>query len=120
HERLAGPGYPDGLIDAQILPLARLLAVCDAYAAACCWRPHRPARDTRTALTDVLLLAEQGVLDRHFAERLLQLSFYPVGSAVELADGSIGVVVAVPAGRRDLSAPARPVVALVVDAHNRY
>jgi hypothetical protein len=120
HERSDGTGYPDGLRETQSAPLTRLLAVCDVYAAGCCPRPHRPARETRTSLTDVLLLAEQGVLDRHFAERLLQLSFYPVGSVVELADGSVGVVVAVPAGRRDLSAPARPVVALVVDSHNRY
>jgi HD-GYP domain-containing protein (c-di-GMP phosphodiesterase class II) len=120
HERTDGTGYPDGLREAQLTPLSRLLAVCDVYAASCCPRPYRPARETRTALTDVLLLAEQGALDRHFAERLLQLSFYPVGSVVELADGSVGVVVAVPLGRRDLNAPARPVVAIMVDANNRY
>jgi len=120
HERSDGTGYPDGLREAQTAPLTRLLAVCDVYAAGCCCRPYRPARETRTALTDVLLLAEQGRLDRHFAERLLNLSFYPVGSVVELVDGSVGVVVAAPVGRRDLSAPARPVVALVTDAHNRY
>ncbi len=120
HERADGTGYPAGLRDAQTSALARFLAVCDVYAAACCRRSHRPARQTRTALTDALLMAEQGALDGHFAERLLQLSFYPVGSAVELADGSVGVVVAAPGGRRDPGAPARPVVALVIDAHNHY
>jgi hypothetical protein len=115
HERLDGTGYPGGLREFQLKPLTRLLAVCDVYAAQCTARPHRPARETRTALTDTLLQAEQGLLDRHYAECLLHLSFYPVGSAVELADGSVGVVVAVPGPRRDLGNPARPVVALLTD-----
>ena len=75
----------------------------------------RPRRDTRTALADTLLLAEQGQLDRGHAEALLHLSFYPAGSAVELADGSLGVVVAAPGLRRDLGSPARPVVAVLTD-----
>jgi HD-GYP domain-containing protein (c-di-GMP phosphodiesterase class II) len=116
HERLDGTGYPDGLREQQIPPLARLLAVCDTYAAFCTARPHRPAHETRTALADTLLLAEQGQLDRHFAECLLQLSFYPVGSVVELADGAVGMVVATPGPRRDLSSPARPVVAVLIDS----
>ncbi|MCI0459942.1 MAG: HD domain-containing protein [Gemmataceae bacterium] len=119
HERLDGTGYPAGLRDLQIKPLVRLLAVCDMYAALCSPRPHRPALETRTALTDTLLLAEKGVLDRHQAERLLQLGFYPVGSLVELADGAVGLVVATH-GKRDLSAPARPVVALLMDNQGRY
>jgi hypothetical protein len=119
HERLDGTGYPDGLRDVQIKPLTRLLAVCDVYAALCTNRPHRPASETRTALTDTLLLAEQGQLDRHYAECLLHLSFYPIGSVVELADGGVGVVVATPQPRRDLNSPARPVVALLIDAHGQ-
>jgi HD-GYP domain-containing protein (c-di-GMP phosphodiesterase class II) len=119
HERLDGTGYPAGLRDAQIVPLARLLAVCDVYAAQCCARPHRPARETRTALTDTLLLAEQGALDRQQAERLLTLGFYPVGTAVELADGAVGVVVANHLGRRELDNPARPVLALLIDAQGQ-
>jgi hypothetical protein len=116
HERLDGTGYPNGLRDHFISPLARLIAVCDVYAGFCAPRPDRPARETRTALTDTLLLAEQGLLDRQCAECLLQLSFYPTGSVVELADGSVGVVVATPPLRRDLNSPARPVVSVLLDA----
>jgi HD-GYP domain-containing protein (c-di-GMP phosphodiesterase class II) len=119
HERLDGTGYPGGLREVQVSSLARLLAVCDTYAALCAPRPHRPARETRTALTDTLLLAESGILDRGHAERLLQLSFYPVGTAVEMADGAVGVVVATHLGRRDLNTPARPVVALLTDSQGR-
>jgi HD-GYP domain-containing protein (c-di-GMP phosphodiesterase class II) len=119
HERLDGTGYPDGLKDNRIRPLGRLLAVCDVYAAMCCRRSHRPARATRTALADTLLLAEQGQLDRGHAECLLRLSFYPVGSVVELAHGAIGVVVATPTTREDLNSPARPVVALLTDSQGQ-
>jgi HD-GYP domain-containing protein (c-di-GMP phosphodiesterase class II) len=119
HERLDGTGYPAGRKEAQLDLLTRLIAVCDVYAAMCTPRPHRPARDTRTALTDTLLLAEQGALDRSLTERLLQLSFYPVGSVVELADGAFGVVVATHMGRRDLASLSRPVLALLTDAQGR-
>jgi HD-GYP domain-containing protein (c-di-GMP phosphodiesterase class II) len=119
HERVDGTGYPGGLRDVQVSSLARLLAVCDTYGALCSARPHRPARETRTALTDTLLLAESGALDKGHAERLLHLSFYPVGTAVEMADGAVGVVVATHAGRRDLNTPARPVVALLTDSQGK-
>jgi HD-GYP domain-containing protein (c-di-GMP phosphodiesterase class II) len=115
HERLDGTGYPGGLRDTHIAPLTRLLAVCDVYAAMCSPRPHREARETRTALADTLLMADQGALDPREAERLLLLSFYPVGVAVELADGTVGVVVATHMTPRDLNTPARPVVALLTD-----
>lgn len=46
-------------------------------------------------------MAEQGQLDRDFAEYLLNLSYYPVNTVVELTDGRVGVVVANHANRLD-------------------
>jgi HD-GYP domain-containing protein (c-di-GMP phosphodiesterase class II) len=120
HERLDGTGYPDGLREFQLRTLPRLLAVGDVYAAFCSPRPHRPARETRTALADTLVLAEQGALDRYQAERLLQLSFYPVGSVVELADGAVAVVVATHGTGSGLQTPARPVVSLLTDGQGQF
>jgi hypothetical protein len=120
HERLDGTGYPAGLRDSQVGSLARLLAVADVYAAQCCARPHRAAIDPRTALTDTLLLAERDGLDRNWAEKLLHLSFYPVGSVVELTDGSVGRVVATHPLRADLHTPARPVIALLTDGRGQW
>jgi HD-GYP domain-containing protein (c-di-GMP phosphodiesterase class II) len=118
HERLDGTGYPAGVKEAG--PLTRLLAVGDIYAALCAPRPHRPTRECRAALTDVLLLAEQGALDRNQAEGLLfSLSFYPVGSVVELADGSVGLVLAGPTTQHGLDAPARPVITSLTDSRGR-
>jgi len=120
HERLDGTGYPAGRQEGQLDTLTRLVAVCDVYAALCTPRPHRSALDTRTALADTLLLAEQGALDRYHAERLLCLSFYPVGAVVELADGAFGVVVATPnCGALNAQRCARPILALLTDTQGQ-
>jgi HD-GYP domain-containing protein (c-di-GMP phosphodiesterase class II) len=119
HERLDGTGYPAGLRDYQLPALTRFIMVCDIYAALSSPRPHRAALDSRTALADVLVLAEKGILYQFHAERLLQLSFYPVGSTVELADGALGVVVATHPCRRDVMGPARPVLAMLTDSQRR-
>jgi HD-GYP domain-containing protein (c-di-GMP phosphodiesterase class II) len=119
HERTDGTGYPAGLTHLQIGALSRLLAACDVYAALCCPRPHRAALETRTALTDTLMLAQQGSLDQECAKELLKLSLYPAGTAVELADGACGVVVAAPSARQDVSACARPVVMLLTDGNGQ-
>ena len=85
------------------------------YAARCSPRPYRPAQDTRAALTDVLLAAETGQLDKDFAEYLATLAFYPVGAVVELTDGRVGVVAANHPDRLDPRAPGRPVIAVLTD-----
>ncbi len=119
HERLDGTGYPAGMLAGQIGPLPRLLAVADVYAALCSPRPQRPALDPRTALTETLMLAERGLLDPEAAERLLSLSFYPIGSVVELADGAVGVVVASHMSPHELHTPAKPVLALLADPNGK-
>jgi HD-GYP domain-containing protein (c-di-GMP phosphodiesterase class II) len=119
HERVDGTGYPAGKRDMQISSFVKLLAVCDVYAALCSHRPHRLAQETRTALTDVLLLADQGALDKFQAEKLLQLSFYPVGSVVELSDGAVAVVTTTQACPHQVIHPAKPTVALLQESQGR-
>src|SRR5262249_53766926 len=97
----------------------RFLAACDAYAGMVSDRPHRPGADPRAALTDCLLLAEQGQLDRDFAEYLLVLGFHPVGTVVELTNGRIALVSAANTNRPNSRATARPVVAMLSDADGR-
>lgn len=116
HERFDGTGYPAGIKGTTIPSLGRMLAVADEYAARCAPRPHRPAADTRAALTDVLLAAETGRLDKDFAEYLVALAFYPLGAVVELTDGRVGVVAANHPDRLNPRASARPVIAVLADA----
>ncbi len=119
HERNDGTGYPLGKPEIHLPDIVRLLSVCDVYAALCAPRPHRAAFDTRTALTEALLLAERGYLDKPAAERLLLLSFYPVGSAVELNDGATGLVIATHRGTAGMTHPDRPIVHLATDAQGQ-
>lgn len=120
HEHPDGSGYPAGLRGPQLPMLSRLLAVADRYAELVAPNPQRPGCDPRTALTDTLLLAERGQLDRNFAERLLGLSFYPVGSVVEMSDGQIGLVVAARVDPHDLNSPSRPVVTILIDERGEF
>jgi HD-GYP domain-containing protein (c-di-GMP phosphodiesterase class II) len=119
HERNDGTGYPLGRPEIQLASFVRLLAVCDVYAALCTPRPHRPAFDTRTAMTETLMLAERDYLDKASAERLLLLSFYPVGSAVELNDGTVGLVIATHPGTIGMTNPGKPILQLASDAQGQ-
>ena len=107
HERIDGTGYPAGRREPQLASFSRLFAACDIYAALNAPRPYRPALDSRAAASETMMLADVGILDRAQTERLLALSFHPVGSVVELSDGSIAAVVAAQPGT---AYPAQPVV----------
>ncbi len=49
HERVDGHGYPDGLVGNEIPPIARIIAVADAYDAMTSDRPYRDAMPSRVA-----------------------------------------------------------------------
>lgn len=119
HERADGTGYPNGLMMGKLSPLAHMLAAVDVYVAMCSPRPHRPAYDPRTAMTDTLLLADRGRLDRYAAEKLLVLGFYPAGTVVELSDGSTAVVIRHRDPRTAPHLAARPLLSLLADAGGR-
>jgi HD-GYP domain-containing protein (c-di-GMP phosphodiesterase class II) len=119
HERTDGGGYPAGLNGGQVSPVTQLVAAADVYAAECAPRPYRPAHDPRAALTDVLMLAEHGRLDRYAADKLLALGTHPAGSVVELSDGWTAVVLEARDPRAAVHAAARPLVALLVDPDGR-
>lgn len=53
HERLDGSGYPDGLMDKEILPEAKIIAVADVMEAMSSHRPYRPALDPELALGEL-------------------------------------------------------------------
>ena len=64
-------------------------------------------------------MSERRYLDQACAERLLLLSFYPVGSMVELNDGAVGQVIATHAGATGMAHPDRPIVHLQTDAEGQ-
>jgi hypothetical protein len=54
HERWDGTGYPDGLSQEQISPMARVVAVADAFDAMTSHRPYRPAMTFNRAMTELV------------------------------------------------------------------
>ena len=113
HERLDGSGYPQRRREGQVCDLARLLAVVDGYESMVSPRSWRQPALPREAMGETLLAAEHGRLDKVWVERFLSLSFYPVGSYVQLSSGELARVVAAASG--DHRHAARPVVQLLTD-----
>jgi HD-GYP domain-containing protein (c-di-GMP phosphodiesterase class II) len=109
HEREDGSGYPRGRRGRFIHEFAKIVAVCDVYQALASPRPWRAALLPYQAMEQIVRMGGRRELDPQAVRALLGcLSLFPVGSWVELADGSRGRVVA--PGGRDC---ARPVVSLL-------
>jgi len=53
HERVDGTGYPDRLAGTEIRLEARIIALCDAYAAMRADRPYRAALPPEQALQEI-------------------------------------------------------------------
>lgn len=95
HEHVDGSGYPKHLMSTQIDPLARLLALVNAYDNLC--NPANPA----AAMTPYETLAHMYAKDfQKYDATLLKLlikslGVYPPGSVVQLSDDNFGLVMTV-------------------------
>jgi putative nucleotidyltransferase with HDIG domain len=95
HEHVDGTGYPKHLVGAQIDPLAKVLAIVNAYDNLC--NPFNPL----TALTPYEALAHMYATDFHkYDPTILKLlikclGVYPPGSVVQLSNGVYGIVMTV-------------------------
>jgi len=70
-ERLDGSGYPRGESGPSISRAARILGAADAYQAMCEPRPHRPARESGDAASELRADVRAGRLDHDAAEAVL-------------------------------------------------
>ena len=68
HERLDGSGYPYGLGDRGILPLSRMLSICDSFEAMTAKRLYRSPMTVEAAATEL-----QRCADVQFDEMLVTL-----------------------------------------------
>ncbi len=113
HEALDGSGYPARPSGDAIGTEARGLAMADKYCAMIAERGYRQGRPADAALRQMLLSHGKG-LDTELAARLVRaVGIYPPGSAVELNNGEIGVVVKCTLDAR------HPVVRIVISADGR-
>jgi HD-GYP domain-containing protein (c-di-GMP phosphodiesterase class II) len=94
HERQDGEGYPAGLKGEHISIDGAIAALVDSYVDLTCARPNVEQSTPSNALS--LLHKLRGVLFHEaLVEQFIQcIGIYPVGSAVELNSGEIGLVIA--------------------------
>ncbi|MEW6523510.1 MAG: HD-GYP domain-containing protein [Bacillota bacterium] len=110
HERLDGSGYPRGLRGGEILDFGLIAGVADVYDALVSDRPHRPGYNPADAMQQ-LVRGAGTLFDERLVRQLIEVvAVYPVGSIVQLSDGTIAVVVRQQRGR-----PSHPVVAVITD-----
>ena len=112
HEKLNGGGYPHSKRGLQVSPYARLTAIADIYDALTTQRSYKKPWTPKDALT---LMAQKmdGELDHGLLECFMSVvGMYPVGSEVELSDGSVGTVL-----NHYATSPSRPTVVVHTDAN---
>lgn len=100
HERYDGSGYVSGISGDDIHPFGLIAAIADCYDAITSDRVYKKGISPQDALSRMY---EWRTRDFHptLVEQFIQcMGIYPIGSVVELNDGSIGVVTSVNRERR--------------------
>ena len=92
-ENVDGSGYPRRLTGEKISLYAKILMVAGSFAAMTSPRPYRDALDGHSAIVDMLQQRERMYEETVLKALITNLSIYPIGTHVELADGTRGMVV---------------------------
>ena len=112
HERLDGGGYPHGLGSEEIPVLTRISSIVDVYDAITSDRCYHDGIAPADAL-DNLFKWSKGNFDVSLLERFIKcVGIFPIGSAVRLNTGDIGMIVATDADHR-----LKPIVLLIMGAN---
>ncbi|NIZ41148.1 HD domain-containing protein [Entomospira entomophila] len=110
HERRDGTGYTEGLSGDEISLFAKIIGVTCSYHAQIFERNFKRAKSGHSSLVD-LLNNLNSKYDPSILKILVQeLSIFPLGSGVELSDGSLGIIMDV-----DPTDPRHPTAQILVD-----
>lgn len=93
HERINGQGYPQGLSGDQIPQEAMIVALADVYDAMTTERPYRIASSPHNSMNVLKQLATTDFKPKLVQEFMSCIGIYPIGSVVQLNNGSIAMVV---------------------------
>ena len=111
HERYDGSGYPEGLKGPEIGLFGSIAGMIDCFDALTRQRPYAEALSPSNALSK-LYDWRDAQFDGSLVQQLIQcIGIYPVGAAVELNTGEIGIVIA-----QNLVRRLQPRVMVVLDA----
>lgn len=110
HEAYDGSGYPRKLKGDDISVYARIVSICDVYAAMTKKRSYRDEHLSYSAMKNIL-----GGSSRKFDPEIVKvfldnMAIYPVGSMVQLNNGVMAKVVSA-----NSEFPLRPTVSVVID-----
>ena len=108
HEKYNGTGYPQGLTGEHISDIGRMVGVADIYDALTSKRPYKNPMPPHKALSIMFEMRNKDLAYIDVARFIRMIGVYPVGSVVELEDGSTGVVYA-----SNEEQPTKPVVIIV-------
>lgn len=114
HEKYDGTGYPQGLAGNTISDIGRMVGVADIYDALTSKRPYKGAMYPHKALSIMFGLRDKDLHHEYVAQFIRMVGVYPVGSVVEMEDGSMGVV---SAANDEL--PLKPTVIIVREPDGR-
>ncbi|MFH0882225.1 MAG: HD-GYP domain-containing protein [bacterium] len=112
HETLDGRGYPDGRMDSDMHPWAKIVAVADIWDALRSNRPYKKGWPADKVLS--LLNSEEmkTKLDLRSLEVFNQIAVpYPLGTQVRLTNNEVAVVI-----EQNFSTPLLPTVRIIKDA----
>ncbi len=111
HERARGQGYPYGLRDEDLDPIARIIGVADVFEALSHPRTYRSPYTALQALERVVGMQEEYFSPQVVSALVNEISAFPLDSYVQISSGEIGRVVAT-----DPANILRPRIELVWDA----
>ncbi|MCK4542558.1 MAG: HD domain-containing protein [Spirochaetales bacterium] len=110
HERIDGTGYPRKLSGNKISLYGQIIAVATGYTAATSSRPYRGGLDGHSGIMDLLKNIGRAYDEKVIKALIFSLSLYPIGTYVELSNGTKGIVINI-----NPAAPKHPTVKLLVN-----
>lgn len=121
HEWYAGGGYPLGVTQKKINPIAQVISIADVFDASTTDKPHKPRESYETVYSYILKLAGQKfnpVYARKFlyfiSKRLNNVPVFQIGTYIILNTGEIGIVT----GYNDDKYTLRPKLSLFANLKN--
>jgi HD-GYP domain-containing protein (c-di-GMP phosphodiesterase class II) len=115
HEQLDGEGYPRGLTGSGISVYSRLVAIVDAYDAITSDRVYKKGRLHLQAIS-ILTQAREKHFDASMVLKFIDcIGIYPVGNAVEMKNGEVGVVI-----KANPTNKTKPKILMLMDADKNF